>query len=143
MLLYHKMNIHVPAMIKAFKASLVKGIKDYKKLHDYGVSQIACGFAVSDLIQNNPEFKHLQLPRTNLILMLFPKKVFKTIRSPQYIPYSFLAKILTEEYQHFKMKNLILTLYGLSSVKYYNEDLFKTLVPHLEQQAEVTKQVFL
>jgi hypothetical protein len=138
MLLYHKMNIHVPSMVKAFKTSLVQGIRDYKKLHEAGVAQIISGFAISDIINHNPEFKHLQLPRTNLILMLFPRKIFKSIRSPQYIPYALLAKILMNEHQNFKLKTLILGLYGLSSVKYYNEDLSQRIGSYLESNVGVS-----
>lgn len=143
MVLYHRLNIHSPALVKALKGSFVKGLKDYKKLHDYGASQIVCGFATNDLIKYNPEFQHLNLSRTNLILMLFPKKIFQSVRSPQYIPYSAVAKILTEGYQHFSLNHLVLSIFGLSSVKYYNKDLFALLFPYIESKLSVSFFFFL
>jgi len=137
MVLYHKLNIHTPTLVKSLKAALVKGIKDYKDIHDYGVSEAICEFAASDIVNSNSEFKHLNLSRTNLIFMLFPKKIFQSIRSPQYIPYSTLAKIFTTGLGSFKLKNIALALFGLSSVKYYNKDLFSTLFPYLETKLPV------
>jgi hypothetical protein len=131
------MNIHVPTLIKSLKAAFVSGVKDYKKLHDYALANFVAGLATSDIINSNPEFKHLNLARTNLIFMLFPKIIFKSIRSPQYIPYSHVAKILNQSHSEFKMKNLILAIFGLSNVKYYNEDLVKTVFPFIESKVDV------
>lgn len=132
------MNIHSPSLIKALKGSLVKGLKDTKKIHDYGASQMVCGFAASDIRRYHPEFKTLDLSRINLILTLFPKQVFQSTRSPQYIPYTSITKVLLEGYQSFSTKNLILCLFGLSSVKYYNQEFSTMLFPYIESKLPVS-----
>ncbi len=130
------MNIHVPSLVKTLKSSFFLGIKDMKSVTPDGIANAACCFATNDLIRSNKEFERLDLSRVNLIYMLFPKKIFNSIRSPQYLPYQFIAKGIMDGITKFSDKEIIQTLYGLSSVKYFNMDTCKLVFEHLEKKID-------
>lgn len=137
------MNIHVPSLIKGFKAAFFKGIKDKKTISSLGLANLVCGFATNDIIKSQKEFHYLSLSRINLIYNLFPKKIFQSIRSPQYMPYATIAKLILDSHKNFELKPLIQTIYGLSSIKYMNSEFFEVIFGYLQDKIKVNSLVYL
>lgn len=138
MLVLNALEINNEGVVAAFKGRYVKAVKHLQKAHAYDHAELCCSFALADLQMNYPISGN---PPTLLLgmltLNLFPRKVFVSGRSPQYIPYFHFAKTLSENQKTYDPRFQIVTLFGLTSVKYVNWEMFKSIFEGLEPFIDV------